>query len=52
MEYQKMINLSDNTPNQPTKFETKNWVIINDDSRGTCNTNRHSKFKTSMFKSS
>ena len=26
MEYQKMINLVDNTPTQPTKFRTKNWV--------------------------
>ena len=42
MEYQKIINLLDNTPNQPTKFRTKNWVEINDDSRGTYNTN--SKF--------
>ena len=33
MEYQKMINLLDNTPNQPTKLRTKNWVEINDDSR-------------------
>ena len=24
MEYQKLINLLDNTPNQPTKFVTKN----------------------------
>ena len=39
MEYQKIINLLDNTPNQPTKFRTKNWVEINDDSRGTYNTN-------------
>ena len=52
MEYQKMITLLDNTPNQPTKFKTKHWVMINDDSRGTCNTNRHSKFKTSILKSS
>ena len=29
MEYQKIINLLDNTPNQPTKFRTKNWVEIN-----------------------
>ena len=35
MEYQKMINLLDNTPNQPTKFRTKNWVEIDDDSRET-----------------
>ena len=26
MEYQKMINLLGNTPNQPSKFRTKNCV--------------------------
>ena len=26
MEYQKIINLLENTPNQPNKFRTKNWV--------------------------
>ena len=52
MKYQKMINLLENTPNQPTKFRTKNWVEINDDSRGTCNTNSQIKFKTSMLRSS
>ena len=31
MLYQKIINLLGNTPNQPTKFRTKNWVEINDD---------------------
>ena len=30
MEYQKIINLLDNKPNQPSKFRTKNWVKIND----------------------
>ena len=39
MEYQKIINLLDNIPNQPTKFKTKDWVEINDDSRGMYNTN-------------
>ena len=39
MEYQKMINLLDNTPNHPSKFRTKKWVKINDDSSGSCNTN-------------
>ena len=48
MEYQKIINLLDNTPNQPTKFKTKIWVEINGDSRITCNTNSQIKFKTSM----
>ena len=52
MEYQKIINLLDNTPNQPTKFRTKNWVEINDDARVTYNTNSKIKFKTSMLKSS
>ena len=32
MEYDKVINLSDNTPNQPSKFNTKNWVEINNES--------------------
>ena len=39
MEYQKTINLLDNTPNPPTKFRTKNYVEINDEVRGTDNTN-------------
>ena len=52
MEYQTIINLLDNTPNQPTKFRKKNWVEINDDARGMYNTNIQIKFKTSMLKSS
>ena len=32
MEYQKIISLSDNAPIQPSKFWTKNWVEINNDS--------------------
>ena len=46
-----MINLLDNAPNQPTKFRTKNWVEINDDSRGMYNTNSQIKFKTSILRS-
>ena len=46
MEYQEIINLLDNTSNQPSKFRTKNWVEINDDSQGTYNTNSQIKFKT------
>ena len=45
MEYQKTINLLDNTPNQPSKFRTKNMVEINDESRGAYNTNSQVKFK-------
>ena len=42
----------DNTSYQPSRFRTKNWVEINDESRGTCNTNSQIKFKTTMLKSS
>ena len=52
MKYQKIINLLDNTPNQPTKFRIKNWVEVNDDSREKYNNNSQIKFKTSMFRSS
>ena len=30
MEYQKIANLIDDAPNQPSKFRTKNWVEIDD----------------------
>ena len=52
MEFQKIKNLLDNTPSQPTKFRTKNWVEINNDSGGMYNTNSRIKFKTSMLRSS
>ena len=41
-----------NTPNQPTKFRTRNWVKINDESCGTYNVNSQIKFKTWMLNSS
>ena len=47
-----MVNLIDDTSNQPSKFRTKNWVEINDESRGTYNVNSEIKFKTTMLKSS
>ena len=52
MEYQKIANLIDDTSNQPSKFRTKNWVEINDESRGAYNVNSQIKFKTTMLKSS
>ena len=52
MEYQNIINLFDNTPNQPSKFKTKNWVEINDESRGTYNKDNQSRFKGYMLRSS
>ena len=52
MEYQKIANLIDDTSNQPSKFRTKNWVEINDESRGAYNITSQIKFKTTMLKSS
>ena len=31
MEYQKIIDVLDDTTNQPSKFRTRNWVEINDE---------------------
>ena len=52
MEYQKIANLKDDASNQPSKFRTKNWVEIADESRDTYNDNSQIKFKTTMLKSS
>ena len=52
MEYQKIANLIDGASNHTSKFRTKNWVEINDESRGIYNINSQIKFKTTMLKSS
>ena len=61
MEYQKIINLLDDTTNQPSKFRTRKWVEINGESRGAYNdahdnnnddNNNNITFKTSMIRSS
>ena len=52
MEYQKIANLIDDTSNQPSKFRTRNWVEINDESRGAYNVNSQIKFKTTILQSS
>ena len=49
MEHQKIINLLDYTSNQFFKFRTKNWIEINDQSRGVSNTNSDIRFKTTML---
>ena len=51
MEYQNIANLIDDASNQPSKFRTRNWVEINDESRGAYNVNSQIKFKTTMLKS-
>ena len=45
-------NILDSASNQPFKFRTKNWIEINDESRGTDAVNRQINFKTSMLRSS
>ena len=52
MEYQKIANLLDNASNQPSKFRTKNWVEINDESKESYGTGSDIKFKTTMLRSS
>ena len=52
MEYQKITNLLGNASNQPSKFKTKNWVEINDESRGVYNFNSQIKFENTILKSS
>ena len=52
MEYQKIINLLDNILNQLSKFKTKNWIDINDQSRAVYNNNNGIRFKTTMLKPS
>ena len=47
MDYQKIINLLDNTQNEPSKFRVRNWL----QSRGTYNKDNQIKFKTSMIRS-
>ena len=50
MEYQKIANLLNDASNQPSRFRTRNWVEINDESRGTYSIG-DIKFKTAMITS-
>ena len=49
MEYQKIVTLLDKTPNQTSKFGTRNLIEINDDLRETYNNSSQIKFKTSLL---
>ena len=51
MEYQKIANLIDGASINHPRFRTKNWVEINDESRGTYNVTSQIKFKTIMLRS-
>ena len=47
-----MTNLINGASDQLSKFRTKYWAEINDESRGTYNVNNQIKFKTTMLRSS
>ena len=49
MEYQKIANLLDNASSQRSKFRTRIWVEINDESR-VAYTGNSNKFKTTIAK--
>ena len=51
MEYQKITNLLDNIPNQPSKFRTRHCLEINNESCGTCK-NRLIRIKNLTLRSS
>ena len=50
MEYQKIINLSDDTSDQPFRFRTRNWIEINVESKGRYD-NSNIRFKASITSS-
>ena len=50
MEYQKIANLLESTSDNLSKFRTRNWVNINDESRGNY-ANSDIRFKTTMLRS-
>ena len=52
MEYQKIINLLDDTSNKRSKFRTKNWIETNNDIIGAYSRNKNIRFETVMLRSS
>ena len=51
MEYQKITNLLGSTSDKVPRFITIKWIEFYDQSRGTYNTNKQIRFKTSMLSS-
>ena len=50
MEYRKIANLLESTSDNPSKFRTRNWLEINDESRRD-HANSDIRFKTTMLRS-
>ena len=51
MKYQKIANLLNDESNKPSKFRTRNWIEINDESRGTYPVGKQIIFKTPTLRS-
>ena len=51
MEYQKITHLLGNTSDEVSRFITKKWIEVHDQSGETYNTNKQIRFKTSMLRS-
>ena len=49
MEYEKIINLVENTNIELSKFRVKSWIEINHDTHETYNKNSKIKFKTQAY---
>ena len=49
MEYKKTVNLIDNTTYRPSIFATRNWIEINDESKGKYDKS-NIRFKTLMLR--
>ena len=49
MKYEKIANLLGDASNKTSKFKTRKWIEINDDSIGTDNPGSQIKFKTTML---
>ena len=51
MEYQYITNLLGNIPDKVPRFITKKWIEVPDQSGETYNTNKQTRFKTSLLRS-
>ena len=51
MEHQQITNVLGNIPDKVTRFITKKWIEVHDQSGETYNTKKQIRFKTSMLKS-
>ena len=52
MEYQKTADFLNDESYKPSRFRTRNWVEINDDTRGAYSPNKQIRFKPAMLRSS